>query len=82
MSYSNIIRPQHIFIYKIMEAKCIEMYLTVLLIILPIKKVKYNIYLEWVRLCVSYLHRVVCLHQPGTNLCHKEISKANGYFKN
>lgn len=46
MSYSNINRPQHILIYKIMEAKCIEMYFTTLLIILPIKKVKYHIYLE------------------------------------
>lgn len=46
MSYSNINRPQHILIYKIMGAKCIEMYFTTLLIILPIKKVKYHIYLE------------------------------------
>ncbi len=44
-----------------METKCIEMYITTVLIIdLSIKKVKYFINLDLVRLhCVSYLHHVV-----------------------
>lgn len=46
-----------------METMCIEMYITTVLIIdLLIKKVKYFINLDLVRLhCVSYLHHVVSL---------------------